>query len=619
MFLTGVSSQLRKMDDSKLLNNRYEILEQIGEGGFGETLLAKDTQMPSYRYCVIKQLKPVTDDPETYELIQERFQREAATLEQLGTYHQQIPTLYAYFQENHYFYLIQEWIEGETLSEYCQKNGGIDEKKLRKILSSLLSVLEYIHEKEIVHRDIKPDNIMLRQGSLEPVLLDFGAVKETMGTVMTSSHRPTHSMVVGTPGFMPSEQAVGRPVYNSDLYALGLVGIYALTGKTPAEFATDMATGNLLWRSDASEISSELAEVLDCVIQSHPRDRYGSAKEMRLALEGASPQHNIPATVLPSAPQGSSQPATQISQPPVAPQGSSQPATQIAQPPAAPQGSSQPATQISQPPKSSGKSGFPTKALLTTGATLAVLIFGGGGGFHLWNNFQGCPQGKEKINGACVATAPETEPHQEDYEQAVELINQGLSQTEDYQNLDTLKTGHQDLETGLEKLEEIPEQASIYPEVQKQLNEHEPKLEVTAAQIKKEQEAEEKLVSADAIAAEAKEKTPAAGSQDLSQLKTAKQEWENALNTLESAPQDTLVSAEIETRSKEYQEQLNQLQARVETIAEEQRRREKAEARRRQQEAEARRRQQEAEARRRQQPQTNPNCQQEPKPEQCLW
>ena len=321
------------MDDSKLLNNRYEILEQIGEGGFGETLLAKDTQMPSYRYCVIKQLKPVTDDPETYELIQERFQREAATLEQLGTYHQQIPTLYAYFQENHYFYLIQEWIEGETLSEYCQKNGGIDEKKLRKILSSLLSVLEYIHEKEIVHRDIKPDNIMLRQGSLEPVLLDFGAVKETMGTVMTSSHRPTHSMVVGTPGFMPSEQAVGRPVYNSDLYALGLVGIYALTGKTPAEFATDMATGNLLWRSDASEISSELAEVLDCVIQSHPRDRYGSAKEMRLALEGASPQQNIPATVLSSAPQVSSQPATQISQPPAVPQGNSQPATQISQPP----------------------------------------------------------------------------------------------------------------------------------------------------------------------------------------------------------------------------------------------------------------------------------------------
>ena len=293
--------------------------------------------------------------------------------------------------------------------------------------------------------------------------------------------------------------------------------------------------------------------------------------------------------------------------------------------------------------KSSGKSGFPTKALVTTGATLAVLLVGGGGGFYLWKNFQGCPQGQEKINGACVATAPETEPHQEDYEQAVELINQGLSQTEDYQNLDTLKTGHQDLETGLEKLEEIPEQASIYPEVQKQLNEHEPKLEVTAAQIKKEQEAEEKLVSADAIAAEAKEKTPSTDSQNLSQLQTAKQKWENALSTLENAPEGTLVSSDIEDQRNSYQEQLNQLQSRIDTVVAKQRQQREAEARRqqeaearRQQEAEARRqreaearRQREAEARRQrneaearrqqQQNQQSPNCQQEPKPEQCLW
>lgn len=323
------------MDESKLLNHRYEILQQIGEGGFGETFLAKDTQMPSYRRCVIKQLKPVTDDSETYQLVQERFQREAATLEHLGTSHQQIPTLYAYFQENNYFYLVQEWINGETLSDYCVKKGLIEEKTLRQILVSLLSVLEYIHEQEIVHRDIKPDNIMLRQGSLEPVLLDFGAVKETMGTVLTQSHRPTHSMVVGTPGFMPSEQAVGRPVYNSDLYSLGLVGIYALTGKTPQEFATDMASGQILWRSDAGEISSELAQVLDCAIQCHPRDRYGSGKEMRLALEG-SPQGQAPATIMSSAPQGNPQPATQISAPPTQAQNSSQPATQISQVPMTP-------------------------------------------------------------------------------------------------------------------------------------------------------------------------------------------------------------------------------------------------------------------------------------------
>ncbi|WP_434222063.1 protein kinase domain-containing protein [Limnospira platensis CENA597] len=272
------------MADHSLLNHRYQIIQPLGSGGFGETFLAEDTQMPSGRRCVIKQLKPVTDNPDIYQLVQDRFQREAAILEELGTAHQQIPTLYAYFRENDLFYLVQEWIEGQTLTDYVHRHGSMRESSVRAMLVSLLSVLEYVHSKQIVHRDIKPDNIMLRSSNLEPVLLDFGAVKETMGTVLSHSGNPTRSVVVGTPGFMASEQAIGRPIYSSDLYALGLTAIFCLTGKVPQEFSTDPLSGNLLWRSEVPTITPSFANAIEQAIQSHPDKRFSTAGEMRAAL-----------------------------------------------------------------------------------------------------------------------------------------------------------------------------------------------------------------------------------------------------------------------------------------------------------------------------------------------
>lgn len=102
------------------LNNRYKVIQVLAAGGFGETFLAEDTHMPSRRRCVIKQLKPVTNDPQTYKMIQQRFEREAAILELLGENSDQIPQLYAYFSEHGQFYLVQEWIQGQTLTNLVE-------------------------------------------------------------------------------------------------------------------------------------------------------------------------------------------------------------------------------------------------------------------------------------------------------------------------------------------------------------------------------------------------------------------------------------------------------------------------------------------------------------------
>jgi serine/threonine-protein kinase len=271
--------------NTTLLNNRYQIISELGSGGFGETFLAEDTQMPSRRRCVIKQLKPVTGDPQTYKLIQERFGREAAVLEQLGEKNSQIPKLYAYFEFQGEFYLVQEWISGETLTNKLQKTGQFSDRQVRDLLTSLLPVLDFVHSHKILHRDIKPDNIMFRHQDGLPVLIDFGAVKETMNTVVTASGSGVPSIAIGTPGFMPAEQAAGRPVYSSDLYALGMTGIYLLTGKMPQELETDSRTGQLLWRNYAPQVTPNLALVLDRAVRFTPGDRYHSALEMLKALQ----------------------------------------------------------------------------------------------------------------------------------------------------------------------------------------------------------------------------------------------------------------------------------------------------------------------------------------------
>lgn len=277
------------MTNQRLLSDRYQILQTLGSGGFGETFLAEDTHMPSRRRCVVKKLHPTQNNPALEKLISERFQREAAMLEELSGGNRQIPALYAYFysETDRQYYIVQEWIDGDTLSTLVTKQGVLDENQVRRILTDVLPVFSYIHSKSIIHRDIKPDNIILRHSDKLPVLIDFGAVREAMGTVMNSQGQPTQSIVIGTPGYMPSEQSIGRPVYNSDLYSLGLTAIYLLTGQAPTNLPTDPNSAEILWRDLAPQVSSAFAQILDRAISYHHRDRYQSAAEFLTALSGS--------------------------------------------------------------------------------------------------------------------------------------------------------------------------------------------------------------------------------------------------------------------------------------------------------------------------------------------
>jgi serine/threonine protein kinase len=267
----------------QLLDGRYQVLQVLGGGGFGQTYIAQDTHRPGFPKCVVKHLKPVTRSPEFIETARRLFTSEAETLEQLGN-HDQIPRLLAYFEDNQEFFLVQEFIEGHTLKAELLPNQLWTEDRVIQLLQQMLGILQFIHSHNVIHRDIKPDNIIRRQQDGKLVLIDFGAVKQVQTQLLTLSGRTGATIIIGTPGYMSTEQGQGKPRSNSDIYSLGIIGIQSLTGLHPINFEEDPDTGEISWQHQAN-VSSQLASVLSKMVLHHFKQRYQSAAEVLQVLK----------------------------------------------------------------------------------------------------------------------------------------------------------------------------------------------------------------------------------------------------------------------------------------------------------------------------------------------
>ncbi|MEI6065180.1 MAG: bifunctional serine/threonine-protein kinase/formylglycine-generating enzyme family protein [Pseudanabaena sp. ELA748] len=279
---------------SSLLKDRFRITKRLGSGAFGETYLAEDTQRLN-TLCVVKRLF-TSADPERFRITKRLFDSEAANLNKLK--HDGIPSLIAYFDEGGHFYLVQDYIDGRTLDhpDEISANNKWTESKVREFLIETLEILAYVHSQGSIHRDIKPDNMMRRSANGKLVLIDFGAVREVRQTPSNLAIGvASGTVIIGTNGYMPAEQAQGKPCYASDVYAIGCIAIEALIGESPYPngFEIDRRTYEIRWRHRA-QVSDEFAAIVDKMVRYDHRQRYDNAGEALAALQSLSSKKTSP-------------------------------------------------------------------------------------------------------------------------------------------------------------------------------------------------------------------------------------------------------------------------------------------------------------------------------------
>lgn len=269
-----------------VLKSRYAIRSTIGQGGMGRTYLAQDLERFN-ETCVLKEFIPPQNSQEVTEKAKELFRREASVLYQIR--HPQVPEFRATFESEGRLLLVQDYVEGKNyrnlLLDRLKFGQTFTENEIFALMQQLLPVLSYLHSHNIIHRDISPENLMLRSQDNLPVLIDFGVVQETNAKLNSQMGIPA-STVAGKAGYAPPEQLQSGNAYaNSDLYALAVTSIVLLTGKEPPELFDSI---NLAWNwQQFANVNPAFARVINQMLSYKPTNRYRSADEVMQALQVA--------------------------------------------------------------------------------------------------------------------------------------------------------------------------------------------------------------------------------------------------------------------------------------------------------------------------------------------
>lgn len=278
-----------------ILDGRYLPIQLLQKGGLGVAFLGCDRRTPRMKQCVIKQLmlNPSFNTTQL-EIATKLFHREAEVLEKLGE-HPRIPRLFAFLEltapaappytQQKFFYLVQEYIEGQNLQQELAVKGRFSETEVIEVLREIAKILEFIHIQGKIHRDVKPSNIMRDlQGKIH--LIDFGAVKQVVAeTARSTGQRSDRNLTcVFTPEYAPWEQRQGQGIYpSSDLYSLAVTCLNLLTGKQPQELVD--RSNNWQWRTPDVHVSDALADILDKMLQTLPPERFETARDVLEALD----------------------------------------------------------------------------------------------------------------------------------------------------------------------------------------------------------------------------------------------------------------------------------------------------------------------------------------------
>ncbi|PSB29455.1 serine/threonine-protein kinase [Stenomitos frigidus] len=271
----------------RLLDGRYQVIQILATGPWGQTYLAQDTRRPSQPECVIQHVKPAAYGSDYQAALRQLFVREAFTLERLGE-HEQIPRLLACFEDEQGFHLVQEFVDGTPLSLVMTPQPW-EEEQVVQLLLDCLETLAVVHGDSCRHGDVRPDNLIRRLQDGKLILTNFGTVRDIHLSLMTINRLAALSLVPDTQGYQPPEQIQGLPCLASDVYAVGMIGIQALTGVPPLQLESDARTGEVLWhpfgQAAASTLRHGLVAVLSRMVRTDHTQRYPSAREALQALQ----------------------------------------------------------------------------------------------------------------------------------------------------------------------------------------------------------------------------------------------------------------------------------------------------------------------------------------------
>ncbi|MBD2339467.1 protein kinase [Calothrix sp. FACHB-156] len=279
----------------KVLQRRYQIVQSLGAGVFGQTYIAVDIDYPENPKCVVKQLKVSNCQPSYLDDLRLRFLTETETLKRLEC-HDQIPQLIACFEENERFYLVQEFIEGHSLTEELpinKKCGDLwSEVQVVDFLEDVLGILDFVHSQGVIHCDIKPENLIRRAADGKLVLIDFGSIQPV--DFGEDTELPIQNVPVTSLGYIPPEQFIGQTQPNSDIYSLGIIAIQALTGMAPLQFKLDPYTNEIIWHTPQTQVNDYLAAILSQMIRYDYEDRFQTAGEVLQIIQEMRWENELP-------------------------------------------------------------------------------------------------------------------------------------------------------------------------------------------------------------------------------------------------------------------------------------------------------------------------------------
>ncbi|BAY23127.1 serine/threonine protein kinase [Calothrix sp. NIES-2100] len=288
----------------QLVDKRYKIIRQLGQGGFGRTYLAEDKNQ-SHQQCVLKEFAPQVEDAQDLQKAKELFEREANVLKKLQ--HPQIPRFHASLQEKlggkDFFFLVQDYIDGDNYRQLLEQRQSqkqtFTEEEVLALLEKILPVLTYLHSKDVVHRDISPDNLIWRRSDKLPVLIDFGGVKQLPASQgFWFTQLAVNNTLLGKRGYAPEEQLrQGKVSFSSDLYSLAVTAVVLLTGKEP-QALYDSYQGVWLWGKEI-KVSPKLEAVLKKMLAYQPSARYQNANQVLKDL----PSSQLPSSQVAPPPQ----------------------------------------------------------------------------------------------------------------------------------------------------------------------------------------------------------------------------------------------------------------------------------------------------------------------------